>query len=132
MVNFPKGRPDPLIPENREEIAKLVVESGADFGVAWDADADRCFFFTEKGEFIEGYFITALLGEIFLQRNAGATILHDPRLVWAIQDVALKNGGKDIINKSGHCFYQRKNEKRQCYFWRRNERALLFQRLFLL
>ena len=102
--NFPKGRPDPLIPENREEISKLVMESGADFGVAWDADADRCFFFTEKGEFIEGYFITALLGKIFLQRNPGATILHDPRLIWAITDIAKENGGKDIINKSGHAF----------------------------
>ena len=102
--NFPKGRPDPLIPENREEISKLVVENGADFGVAWDADADRCFFFTEKGEFIEGYFITALLGKIFLERNAGATILHDPRLIWAIRDIAKENGGKDVINKSGHAF----------------------------
>jgi phosphomannomutase len=60
--NFPKGRPDPLIPENREEISKLVVESGADFGVAWDADADRCFFFTEKGQFIEGYFFLQISG----------------------------------------------------------------------
>lgn len=102
--NFPKGRPDPLIPENREEISKLVVENNADFGVAWDADADRCFFFTEKGEFIEGYFITALLGKIFLQRNPGATILHDPRLVWAIQDIAKENKGTDIVNKSGHAF----------------------------
>jgi phosphomannomutase len=102
--NFPKGRPDPLIPENREEISKMVVENGADFGVAWDADADRCFFFTEKGEFIEGYFITALLGKIFLERYAGASILHDPRLIWAIQDIAKENGGKDIIMKSGHAF----------------------------
>lgn len=102
--NFPKGRPDPLIPENREEISKIVVENGANFGVAWDADADRCFFFTEKGEFIEGYFITALLGKIFLQRNPGAKILHDPRLIWAIRDIAKENGGTDIINKSGHAF----------------------------
>ena len=102
--NFPKGRPDPLIPENREEISKLVIENNADFGVAWDADADRCFFFTEKGEFIEGYFITALLGRIFLERNHGATILHDPRLIWAIRDIAEESGGKDIINKSGHAF----------------------------
>ena len=65
---------------------------------------DRCFFFTEKGEFIEGYFITALLGKIFLQRNPGAKILHDPRLIWAIRDIAAKNGGADIINKSGHAF----------------------------
>jgi phosphomannomutase len=102
--NFPKGRPDPLIPENREEISKMILENKADFGVAWDADADRCFFFTEKGEFIEGYFITALLGKIFLQRNPGAKILHDPRLIWAIADIAKENGGTNITNKSGHAF----------------------------
>ncbi len=114
--NFPKGRPDPLIPENREEISKLVVENGTDFGVAWDADADRCFFFTEKGEFIEGYFITALLGKIFLQRNPGATILHDPRLIWAIRDVASENGGQDIINKSGHAFIKERMRKDNVVF----------------
>lgn len=114
--NFPKGRPDPLIPENREEISKLVVENGADFGVAWDADADRCFFFTEKGEFIEGYFITALLGKIFLERNSGATILHDPRLIWAIRDIAIQNGGKDIINKSGHAFIKERMRKDNIVF----------------
>lgn len=114
--NFPKGRPDPLIPENREEISKLVIENGADFGVAWDADADRCFFFTEKGEFIEGYFITALLGKIFLERNSGATILHDPRLIWAIRDIAIQNGGKDIINKSGHAFIKERMRKDNVVF----------------
>ncbi|HOX10577.1 MAG TPA: phosphomannomutase/phosphoglucomutase [Candidatus Moranbacteria bacterium] len=114
--NFPKGRPDPLIPENREEISKLVVENGADFGVAWDADADRCFFFTEKGEFIEGYFITALLGKIFLERTPGATILHDPRLVWAIQDIAKENGGSDIMTKSGHAFIKERMRKENVVF----------------
>jgi phosphomannomutase len=114
--NFPKGRPDPLIPENREEISKLVVENNADFGVAWDADADRCFFFTEKGEFVEGYFITALLGRIFLERNAGATILHDPRLIWAIRDIAEENGGKNIINKSGHAFIKERMRKDNIIF----------------
>ena len=114
--NFPKGRPDPLIPQNREEISKLVVKNGADFGVAWDADADRCFFFTEKGEFIEGYFITALLGKIFLQRNSGSTILHDPRLVWAIQDIATENGGKDITTKSGHAFIKERMRKDNVVF----------------
>ncbi|MEK7598344.1 MAG: phosphomannomutase/phosphoglucomutase [Patescibacteria group bacterium] len=102
--NFPKGRPDPLIPENREEISKLVVENGADFGVAWDADADRCFFFTEKGEFIEGYFITALLAKIFLERFPGSAILHDPRLTWAVEDIVKENGGTTIVNKAGHAF----------------------------
>jgi phosphomannomutase len=106
--NFPKGRPDPMLSENREEISKLVVENGADFGVAWDADADRCFFFTEKGEFIEGYFITALLGKIFLEKNPDAKILHDPRLVWAIQDIAKENNGSDVIYKSGHAFIKEK------------------------
>ena len=114
--NFPKGRPDPLIPENREEIAKLVVEKGADFGVAWDADADRCFFFTEKGEFIEGYFITALLGKIFLEKNPGQKILHDPRLIWALQDVAKENGGTDIVNKSGHAFIKERMRKDDVLF----------------
>lgn len=102
--NFPKGRPDPLIPENREEISKLVVENGADFGVAWDADADRCFFFTGKGEFIEGYFITALLAKIFLERFPGSAILHDPRLTWAIEDIVKESGGTTIVNKAGHAF----------------------------
>jgi phosphomannomutase len=106
--NFPKGRPDPLIPENRAEISKLVANSDADFGVAWDADADRCFFFTEKGEFIEGYFITALLGKIFLEKNPGKKILHDPRLVWAIRDIARENNGTDITHKSGHAFIKEK------------------------
>lgn len=114
--NFPKGRPDPLIPENREEISKLVVENGADFGVAWDADADRCFFFTEKGEFIEGYFVTALLGKIFLERQPGEKILHDPRLIWAIQDIAKENGGTDITNKSGHAFIKERMRKDNVVF----------------
>jgi phosphomannomutase len=106
--NFPKGRPDPLIPQNREEISKRVAEEKADLGVAWDADADRCFFFTEKGEFIEGYFITALLAKIFLEKSSGAKIIHDPRLIWAIKDTASQNGGRNIISKSGHSFIKEK------------------------
>jgi phosphomannomutase len=89
----------------------MVVENGADFGVAWDADADRCFFFTEKGEFIEGYFITALLGKIFLEKNPGDAILHDPRLVWAIQDIAKENGGIALVNKAGHAFIKERMKK---------------------
>jgi len=114
--NFPKGRPDPLIPENREEISKMVVEQKADFGVAWDADADRCFFFTEKGEFIEGYFITALLAEIFLKRNAGEKIIHDTRLVWAIEDIVKKNNGIDIATKAGHAFIKERMRKENAVF----------------
>lgn len=114
--NFPKGRPDPLISENREETSKLVVENRADFGVAWDADADRCFFFTEKGQFIEGYFITALLAKIFLQKESGAIVLHDPRLVWAIQDIARKNNGTTINNKAGHAFFKERMRKENTIF----------------
>lgn len=114
--NFPKGRPDPLIPENRDELSKLVVSAGADFGVAWDADADRCFFFTEKGEFIEGYFVTALLAEIFLQRKSGENIIHDTRLTWAIEDIVKENGGIDIATKAGHSFIKERMRKENAVF----------------
>ena len=114
--NFPKGRPDPLIPENREEISKLVVSEKADLGVAWDADADRCFFFTEKGEFIEGYFITALLAKIFLEKNPGANILHDSRLVWAIEDVVKAGGGRDVQSKAGHAFIKERMRAEDAVF----------------
>jgi len=114
--NFPKGRPDPLIPENREELSHLVVEKEADFGVAWDADADRCFFFTEKGEFIEGYFITALLAKIFLERNNDESIIHDTRLTWAIEDIVKKMGGKDIATKAGHSFIKERMRKENTVF----------------
>lgn len=114
--NFPKGRPDPLIPENREEISKLVVESGADFGVAWDADADRCFFFTEKGQFIEGYFITALLARIFLKKNEKEKIVHDTRLTWAIEDMVKSLGGESVSTKAGHAFIKERMRKENAIF----------------
>lgn len=114
--NFPKGRPDPLIPENREEISKMIVEHGADLGVAWDADADRCFFFTEKGEFIEGYFITALLARIFLKRNNEQRIVHDTRLTWAIEDMVKSLGGKSISTKAGHSFIKERMRKENAVF----------------
>jgi phosphomannomutase len=114
--NFPKGRPDPLIPENREEISKLVVETGADFGVAWDADADRCFFFTEKGEFIEGYFITALLAKIFLEKSVGEKIVHDTRLTWAIEDIIASHGGIDVATKAGHAFIKERMRNENAIF----------------
>lgn len=113
--NFPKGRPDPLIPENRKELSAMVVAEKADLGVAWDADADRCFFFTEKGEFIEGYFITALLAKIFLARKKG-TIIHDTRLVWAIDDVVSQMGGTVIASKAGHSFIKERMKKEQALF----------------
>lgn len=114
--NFPKGRPDPLIPENRDEISKLVVETGTDLGIAWDADADRCFFFTEKGQFIEGYFITALISKIFLERKSNEKIIRDTRLSWAIDDVVKEMGGKSISTKAGHSFIKERMRKEDAIF----------------
>lgn len=114
--NFPKGRPDPLIPENRDEISRLIVEHGADLGVAWDADADRCFFFTEKGEFIEGYFITAVLAKIFLEKSSGEKIVHDTRLTWAIENTVKEFGGTDIATKAGHSFIKERMRKENAIF----------------
>lgn len=114
--NFPKGRPDPLIPENRAELSQLVIDTQSDFGVAWDADADRCFFFTEKGEFIEGYFVTALLAKIFLARNSNESIIHDTRLTWAIEDIVKEMGGTDIATKAGHSFIKERMRKENTVF----------------
>lgn len=114
--NFPKGRPDPLIPENRNELSQLVIDTHADFGVAWDADADRCFFFTEKGEFIEGYFVTALLAKIFLERKNDEGIIHDTRLTWAIEDIVKEYGGIDIPTKAGHSFIKERMRKENAVF----------------
>jgi phosphomannomutase/phosphomannomutase/phosphoglucomutase len=114
--SFPKGRPDPLIPENRQETISRIKETGADFGVAWDADADRCFFFDETGEFIQGYFITALLAETFLKRYPGGKIIFDPRLTWANIDTVRENGGIPIINKCGHSFFKDRMRREDAVF----------------
>ena len=83
---FPKGPPNPLLPENRKEFLNLVLKEKADLGVSWDADGDRCFFASEKGEFIEGYFITAVLAKEVLKKHPGSKVLIDPRLVWATKE----------------------------------------------
>ena len=114
--NFPKGRPDPLIPENLQETCELIIKEKADLGVAWDADADRCFFFTEKGEFIEGYFITALLAKIFLEKNPGANIIRDTRLTWAIDDIVKNISGKIIGSKAGHAFIKERMRREDAVF----------------
>ncbi len=114
--NFPKGRPDPLIPQNRQETISKIDETGADFGVAWDADADRCFFFDEAGEFIEGYFITALLAKIILKKYPGSKIIFDPRLTWANIDTVTENGGIPIINKCGHSFFKDRMRREDAAF----------------
>ncbi|MDE2234786.1 MAG: phosphomannomutase [Gammaproteobacteria bacterium] len=102
--HFPNGVPNPLLPENREATARRVREYGADLGLAWDGDFDRCFFFDERGEFIEGYYLVGLLAEYFLRRFPGARIIHDPRLVWNTRDIVERLGGVAIESKCGHAF----------------------------
>jgi len=101
---FPNGIPNPLLQENRSVTSKAVLSSGADLGIAWDGDFDRCFFFDEKGRFIEGYYIVGLLAEAFLTKRPGEKIIHDPRLIWNTIDVVTGAGGIPLQNKTGHAF----------------------------
>jgi len=101
---FPHGVPNPLLPEHRAATADAVIQSGADFGIAWDGDYDRCFLFDEQGRFIEGYYIVGLLAAAFLQKYPGAKIVHDPRLTWNTVDIVEQGGGTPIMSKTGHAF----------------------------
>ena len=102
--NFPHGVPNPLLEENRAPTIKAIADSGADLGIAWDGDFDRCFFFDDKGTFIEGYYIVGLLAEAALLKNPGASVVHDPRLTWNTIEMAEAAGGKAIQSKTGHAF----------------------------
>lgn len=101
---FPNGVPNPLLLPNREATAKVVRESGADLGIAWDGDFDRCFLFDEKADFIEGYYIVGLLAEVFLHKEPGAKIMFDPRLTWNTEAILQRDGGVPVRCKSGHAF----------------------------
>ncbi|NOH84520.1 phosphomannomutase CpsG [Vibrio sp. 03-59-1] len=101
---FPNGIPNPLLPECRADTSKAIIAHQADFGIAWDGDFDRCFFFDENGEFIEGYYIVGLLAEAFLQKDPNVKIIHDPRLTWNTVDIANKYDGQAIMSKTGHAF----------------------------
>lgn len=101
---FPNGVPNPLLVENRASTIDAIKEQGADLGIAWDGDFDRCFFFDENGDFIEGYYIVGLLAEAFLKTNPGAKIVHDPRLTWNTQEIVANSGGLAIQSKTGHAF----------------------------
>ena len=102
--HFPNGVPNPLLEENRAVTAEAVLREGADMGIAWDGDYDRCFFFDENGRFIEGYYIVGLLADQFLQKVDGGKIIHDPRLTWNTQDIARAGGGEPVLSKTGHAF----------------------------
>jgi len=102
--NFPHGVPNPLLPENRRLTAEAVVREGADVGLAWDGDFDRCFFFDEQGNFIEGYYVVGLLAEAMLEGQRGSRVVHDPRLVWNTVEMVTEAGGVPVQCKSGHAF----------------------------
>lgn len=101
---FPNGIPNPLLPENRAATAEAVRSSSADFGVAWDGDFDRCFFFDADGNFIEGYYLVGLLATALLAREPGGKIIHDPRLTWSTVGMVQQAGGIPVMSKTGHAF----------------------------
>jgi phosphomannomutase len=105
---FPNGVPNPLLPDKRQQTIDAVIKNNADLGVAWDGDYDRCFFFDEKGNFIEGYYIVGLLAKSILKKNPGEKIVHDPRLVWNTIDIVSKAGGTAVVSPSGHAFIKQK------------------------
>lgn len=101
---FPNGIPNPILEEKRAATIEAVKAHGADLGIAWDGDFDRCFFFDEHGNFIEGYYVVGLLSEAFILKNPGAKVVHDPRLTWNTIDLAERGGGKAVESKTGHAF----------------------------
>ena len=115
FAEIPGGRPDPLRPENRELTAAKVRQTGADLAVAWDADADRCFFFDETGAFVEGCYITALLAEKLLRRWRGS-VIFDPRAVWAVEHAVVSNKGRPILSRCGHSFIKAGMRESQALF----------------
>jgi phosphomannomutase len=102
--NFPNGVPNPLLPENRVAAAAAVRDHGADLGLGWDGDFDRCFFYNEDGDFVEGYYVVGLLAEAFLKQQGPARIVHDPRLTWNTVDIVQSLGGEAVQSKTGHAF----------------------------
>lgn len=103
---FPDHEPNPLLPENREFIMREVRRSGADLGIAWDGDADRCFFIDDSGAFVDGDFTCALLSEALLRKAPGETVLYDVRASWAVPDTVREGGGTPLINRVGHAFFK--------------------------
>ncbi|SEF62627.1 phosphomannomutase CpsG [Vibrio hangzhouensis] len=113
---FPNGIPNPLLPECRSDTSNAVKKFRADMGVAFDGDFDRCFFFDENGDFIEGYYIVGLLAEAFLHKEKGAKIIHDPRLYWNTVDIAHRVGGTPILSKTGHAFIKERMRKEDAIY----------------
>jgi phosphomannomutase len=114
--NFPDHEPNPLLPENRRMIIERVLETGADLGIAWDGDADRCFFIDDTGEFVAGDFMTALLAESLLRKSPREAILYDVRASRAVPDTVTRAGGKPFVNRVGHAFFKTRMRKEGSLF----------------
>ena len=114
--NFPNGIPNPLLPENRAVTAERVRAEGADLGLAWDGDFDRCFFFDENGDFIEGYYLVGLLAAASLVVHPGARIIHDPRLIWNTIEMVREAGGVPVMNKTGHAFMKERMRREDAVY----------------
>jgi len=113
---FPDHEPNPLLPKNRELIIGRVRETGADLGIAWDGDADRCFFIDGNGEFCDGDFVCALLARSALAKNPGATILYDPRSSRAVPDLIAAEGGRSDLSRVGHAFFKARMREEDAAF----------------
>jgi phosphomannomutase len=114
--NFPDHAPNPLLPENREFIMREVVRQKADLGIAWDGDADRCFFIDEAGRFVDGDFLTALLAESMLEKQPRATILYDVRASWGVPRTVEAAGGRPLMNRVGHAFFKSRMREEHAAF----------------
>ena len=113
---IPAGRPDPLRPENRELTTEAVKQMGANLAVAWDADADRCFFFDETGTFVESCYITALLAESILRQKGSGSVIFDPRAIWAVENAVISAKGIPILNRCGHSFIKARMQETGALF----------------
>jgi phosphomannomutase len=113
---FPNHEANPLLEENRRDITAEVIRQRADIGIAWDGDADRCFFIDGSGEFISGDFVTALLAEAFLLKHPGATVIYDLRASHAVKDTVAKYGGKALMNRVGHAFIKQRMRQEDAIF----------------
>lgn len=114
--HFPNGVPNPMLTENRKPTIDAIAESKADFGIAWDGDFDRCFFFDENGRFIEGYYIVGLLAQSQLEAQGAGTIVYDPRLTWSTIEIAEEFGGRPVQSKSGHSFMKETMRKEDALY----------------
>ena len=113
---FPNGIPNPLLPENHAATGDVVRAHGADIGVAFDGDFDRCFFFDESGQFVPGEYVVGLLASIFLERERGGKIVHDPRVIWNTQDIVAEKGGVAVQSKTGHAFIKQTMRAHQAVY----------------